>query len=75
MNPLEPVCMDCGKPYEEFGLDTYVNDSDWEKIHPDRDGLLCANCIVNRAAKIMGVIVIRMELDYRKDLGNGLRKE
>ena len=61
-------CMDCGKDYKDFGLDIYMNDSDWIKIHPDKDGLLCANCIVKRASKIVGVIVMKMELDYRKEL-------
>lgn len=60
--------MDCNKPYNKFGLDTYLNDDDWKKIHPEKDGLLCANCIVKQASKIIGVIVVRMELDYRKDL-------
>jgi len=72
---LVAECKDCGKPYETFGLDIYLNDEDWEKIQPEKDGLLCANCIVKRASKIMGVIVIKMELDYRKGLGNDSRKE
>jgi len=60
-------CLDCGKPYEEFGLDTYMNDNDWKVIHPEVNGLLCANCIVKRASKIMGVIVVRMDLDFRNN--------
>lgn len=63
-------CMDCGKDYKDFGLDVYMNDFDWSKINPNKNGLLCANCIIKRAAKLAGVIVIKMELDYREDNGD-----
>jgi hypothetical protein len=63
---LEAKCLDCGKSYEEFGLDVSMPDEDWKLINPKKDGLLCANCIVKRASQIEGVIVIKMQLDFRK---------
>jgi hypothetical protein len=64
---MEPraECLDCGKPYEEFGLDVWLRDDEWEIIHPEKDGLLCANCIVKRASRIPGIIVVNMDFDFR----------
>lgn len=62
----EPKCLDCGLPYEEFGLDTTLPNGQWLLIHPEgHDGLLCANCIVKRAAKIPQVIAVRAVLDIQ----------
>ncbi len=58
------ACIDCGLPYSEFGLDTTLPDEQWLAIHPEGlHGILCANCIVRRAAEIEGVIAIRAEIE------------
>lgn len=64
---LIPQCMDCQKPYEEFGLDTTLPDEQWATIHPGRDGLLCANCIVARAAKLPHAYAVRATIAYTKE--------
>lgn len=58
-------CDDCGLPYEEFGIDTTLPNNQWSLIYTEGYGLLCANCIVKRAAKIPGIIAARMILDIR----------
>lgn len=58
-----PKCMDCDKPYP-FGIDTVLSDEDWLKINPRGYGLLCANCIVQRASKIDGVITLQATLKW-----------
>ncbi len=59
-----PICKDCGLPYQEFGLDTTLPDEQWLMIHPEGlGGLLCANCIVNRASHLSGIIAARMILE------------
>lgn len=60
----EPTCLDCGLPYSEFFLDVTLPDGQWAMVHPDVNGLLCANCIVRRAAGLPGVIAIRATIDF-----------
>ena len=58
---MEPKCLDCGKSYSAFGMDTHLLRSQWLEIHPDENGLLCAQCIVNRIqAKVKGATVIHL---------------
>jgi hypothetical protein len=52
------ACMDCGLPYSEFPLDVILPRPQWLEIHPDEHGLLCAHCIVKRAALVPGVICV-----------------
>jgi hypothetical protein len=47
-----PGCLDCGLPYEQFPIDVILPRAQWLEIHPDEHGLLCAACIVTRAAKV-----------------------
>lgn len=49
-------CLDCGLDYDAFAMDTLLPRWQWLLIHPDEGGLLCANCIVKRAAKIPGSV-------------------
>jgi DNA-directed RNA polymerase subunit RPC12/RpoP len=56
-------CIDCGKPYNSFGLDTVLPRSQWLEIMPDEDGILCANCIVDRWATIPGATVAHMIIE------------
>ena len=60
-------CMDCGKPYADFGLDTTLPDEQWLRIHPDDGGVLCANCIVERASKLPHVIAIRAVIEFTEE--------
>lgn len=59
----EAECIDCGKRYNNFKLDVTLPDEQWLLICPDRGGILCANCIVERASKLPNVITIRAQLD------------
>ena len=61
-------CKDCGKLYEYFLLNTTVSCEQWELIHPEGlFGILCANCMVKRAAsKIPGVCSVKMVFETVK---------
>jgi hypothetical protein len=64
-DPPRAFCRDCGKPYRDFKLDTTLPDEQWLLIHPEGNGgLLCANCMVRRAAKLPGIIAARMVLEF-----------
>ena len=63
MMPDRLACMDCGKPYADFPLDATLPDEQWLMIHDSHGGVLCANCMVARAAKIPGAIAVRMFID------------
>lgn len=57
-------CRDCGLPYEAFPLDVNLPRSQWMEIHPEGEGgLLCAQCIVERAAKVPGCTVVHAVLE------------
>ena len=62
-HPPPCVCDDCGKPYEEFGLDTTLSNNQWHEITVDGVSLLCANCIVKRAAYLPGAIAARLVIE------------
>jgi hypothetical protein len=57
-------CDDCGKPYKKFKLDTMLSDEQWLMVHPEKNGLLCASCMVKRAERLPGVILARMEFIF-----------
>jgi len=58
-------CFGCGKPYDEFPLDVVLPDEQWELVsgRTDGSGVLCANCILERAAKLPGITVAMMVLE------------
>lgn len=60
---LDAKCLDCGLPYADFPLDVVLPRSQWLEIHPDEHGLLCAACIVKRAANVPGCTVVHMILE------------
>ena len=65
---MKAECIDCSLPYEEFGLDMTLPDEQWLMIHREGyDGLLCANCIVERAAKLEGSIAVRAKIEIADD--------
>jgi hypothetical protein len=52
-------CLDCHRRYDDSPLDVALPDADWLAIHPEGpDGVLCAQCIVARAAKLQGVTAV-----------------
>jgi hypothetical protein len=57
-------CKDCGMPYGgDNWLDTVLSNKQWLLIHPDGEGgILCANCIIKRAAKLNIFTHAMMEL-------------
>lgn len=60
------TCIDCDRMYKDFGLDVVLSDEQWELIHPNEKGVICAQCIVNRAEKIKGVINVNLTLEFKK---------
>ena len=57
--------MNCGLPYSLFCLDTILPDDQWTAITglTDGSGLLCAMCIVERAAQLPHITVARLTLE------------
>lgn len=64
------VCIDCGLPYSEMGLDLVLPDQQWKRLFPEETGVLCANCICRRAAKLGGTVVLAWidRMDYEKQI-------
>jgi hypothetical protein len=60
-------CMDCGLDYEQYPLDVVLKKAQWLLIHPDDGGVLCANCIVGRAAKLPRVINLSVQITFAED--------
>jgi hypothetical protein len=58
----ETKCKDCGMSYggDEW-IDTVISNDQWKLIFPELDGILCANCIIKRAAKL-GFTFAKMKL-------------
>lgn len=56
-------CLDCGLPYAAFPLDVNLPRSQWLLIHPDEHGVLCARCIVARAAAVPGATVCHLVIE------------
>lgn len=56
-------CLDCGRDYSDFHLDMLLPRPQWLEIHPDENGLLCAQCIVTRASRVLGVTAIHAILE------------
>ncbi len=57
------ACLDCGLPYDKFPVDVILPRPQWLEIHPSDHGLLCAACIVARAAKVPGVTCVHAILE------------
>ncbi len=50
-------CQDCRLMYVDFPLDITLPDDQWLQINGREGGVLCACCIVRRAAKAGGIAV------------------
>jgi len=55
------ACRDCNAADAEMPLDTVLTGEQWERICPE-GGILCASCIVRRAAKIPDVICVDLRV-------------
>jgi hypothetical protein len=62
--PTGLVCADCGLPYQDFPLDTTIPDEQWHAIFGGPGGVLCASCIVKRAAKLPGAVAVRARIEF-----------
>ncbi len=61
-------CCDCGKDYDDFGLDMVLTHWQWKRIvKEDGCGILCANCIVKRASKFPEAIAVLATIDFMPD--------
>jgi hypothetical protein len=61
-------CMDCGCDYDAaMALSLLIPKTQWLKINPQDDGLLCANCIIIRAAKLPGAVNITGIITFKED--------
>lgn len=54
--PMAGRCMDCGMRREDIPADVVMSREQWLTIHPKEVGILCAGCIVRRAARIRGAV-------------------
>lgn len=74
--PIDGVvgCLDCGLPYEQFAMDTHLPRAQWLAIHPDEHGVLCAQCVLKRAAqRLPGATVAHVIFEvspWKQDHGN-----
>lgn len=61
-------CKDCGMPYNQSPLNTTIPDEQWELINPGScySGILCANCMVKRASKLLDVVAARMVFETKE---------
>jgi hypothetical protein len=53
----EVICSDCGAEYESLGCDLVLPDQQWKIICPE-GGILCANCICQRASKLSATVIL-----------------
>lgn len=56
------ICKDCGISYKGMGIDLVLPKEQWNFICPT-NGILCANCICKRIAKLEGSTVILAWID------------
>ena len=69
-------CRDCGLPYDDFGLDTFLPPEQWisilkpeeKEIYSKTNIVLCANCMVKRGSEIDGIIGTSMVLETYEDM-------
>jgi recombinational DNA repair protein (RecF pathway) len=58
-------CLDCGKPYGgPDWLDLRLPRDQWLMVHPDENGILCANCIVARAARLPKTVSVCALIEF-----------
>lgn len=62
--PSDCRCRDCGSP--EPPIDTVLTGLQWEIVCPD-GGILCASCIVKRAAKLPHVVDVVARIQFVND--------
>jgi hypothetical protein len=61
-------CLDCGTDYAAtMALDLALPRAQWLLIHPSDGGVLCANCMLGRAARLPGVINVTGLITFAAD--------
>lgn len=62
------ACHDCGIAYAGLGCDLVLPDQQWKALFPEETGLLCANCICQRASALGGTVLLAWvdSLDYAR---------
>lgn len=77
MNDAQPTsphdtCLDCGTGYDAaMALSLLIPKAQWLLICPKDGGLLCANCMLRRAAKLQGVINITGRITFSSEYNEG----
>ncbi len=61
------TCLDCGLNYDTFPLDVVLTRIQWLLLNPLDGGVLCANCIVSRAARLPQVINLSCSITFASD--------
>ncbi len=63
-------CHDCGAHYAGLGCDLALPDQQWKALFPEESGVLCANCICQRATGLGATVVMAWldNLDYSKSV-------
>ena len=59
-------CLDCGATDNDMPLDATLPSKQWLLICPE-GGILCASCIVKRAARLRHVICVEMKILFADD--------
>jgi len=60
--------MDCGADYDTaMAMSLLIPKSQWLRINPADGGLLCANCMLRRAAKLDGAVNITGVITFADD--------
>lgn len=72
---LPAQCLDCGLDYSKFPMDVILPRPQWLEIHPEDGGLLCAACIVKRAAKVPGATCLHAIIEIVPSRGQKLALE
>ncbi len=67
MEEMEVKCIDCNCNYGQQPLDVTLSAKQWAMINPEIGGILCAGCIVKRAAKLPHVITVAMKIAFAED--------
>lgn len=66
------TCLDCGTDYDAaMALSLLIPRSQWLLIHPEDGGVLCANCMLRRAAKLPGVINVTGRITFAHEYEAG----
>lgn len=61
-------CLDCQVNYDTImPISLNIPRDQWLLIHPKDGGVLCANCMIQRASKLPHIINIAAKIAFAKD--------